>query len=140
MKWLEELIVNHERDLPAIIDHDGRTYSYGDLAKMVETMANTLIVHGVRPGDRLMLVSENCATYAVTVLAAFKLKIWVSPRKSAGKSGLIGRSMPRAERISFSEGRASRLKKPPGIFPAEYHVSRYSTVRGKKSKPILGSV
>lgn len=79
MKWLDELIVNHERDLPAIIDHDGTAFDYGDLAKMVETMANTLMAHGVRPGDRLMLVSENCATYAVTVLAAFKLRVWVSP-------------------------------------------------------------
>ncbi|MGE4611934.1 MAG: AMP-binding protein [Paracoccaceae bacterium] len=79
MKWLDELVVKHEQDSPAIIDHDGRTFSYGDLAKMVETMASTLTAHGVRPGDRLMLVSENCATYAVTVLAAFKLKVWVSP-------------------------------------------------------------
>ena len=79
MKWLDELIVNHDRDLPAIVDHDDRAFSYGDLADMVEVMARALAEHGVRPGDRIMLVSENCATYAVTVLAAFKLKAWISP-------------------------------------------------------------
>ena len=44
--------------------------------------------------------------------------ICVSDLKLSGNSGLIGRSIRRAERISFSEGLPSRLKKPPGIFPA----------------------
>ena len=33
-------------------------------------------------------------------------------------SGRMGRSINRAVSVSFSEGRASRLKKPPGILPA----------------------
>ena len=33
-------------------------------------------------------------------------------------NGLIGRSIRRAVKVSFSEGLASRLKKPPGILPA----------------------
>jgi hypothetical protein len=45
-------------------------------------------------------------------------KTWVSFRNPSGKSGLRGRSICRAERISFSPGRPSRLKNPPGIFPA----------------------
>src|SRR4051812_31475806 len=35
--------------------------------------------------------------------------------------------------MPFSEGRPSRLKKPPGIFPAAYMRSSTSTVRGRKS-------
>ena len=34
------------------------------------------------------------------------------------KSGRIGRSISRETSVSFSEGRPSRLKKPPGILPA----------------------
>ena len=44
--------------------------------------------------------------------------IWVSLRKPSGNSGRIGRSTRREVRVSFSEGRPSRLKKPPGILPA----------------------
>ena len=50
-----------------------------------------------------------------------------------GNNGRIGRSIMRAVRIPFSEGRPSRLKKPPGIFPAAYIRSSTSTVSGRKS-------
>ena len=45
--------------------------------------------------------------------------ICVSFRKPSGNSGRTGRSIKRLVRTSFSEGRPSRLMKPPGIFPAE---------------------
>jgi len=44
--------------------------------------------------------------------------ICVSQRKPSGKSGRSGRSQSREVRTSFSVGRPSRLKKPPGILPA----------------------
>jgi hypothetical protein len=43
---------------------------------------------------------------------------WTSFMKPSGKSGRIGRSIRREVRISFSLGRPSRLKKPPGMRPA----------------------
>ena len=43
---------------------------------------------------------------------------WVSQLKPFGNKGRTGRSMRREVRISFSAGRPSRLKKPPGILPA----------------------
>src|SRR3954468_14169600 len=46
----------------------------------------------------------------------------------------------RAVRIARSAGRPSRLKKPPGIFPAAYMRSSTSTVSGKKSAPSRGSI
>ena len=42
----------------------------------------------------------------------------VSLRKPGANSGRIGRSMSREVSVSFSVGRPSRLKKPPGILPA----------------------
>ena len=59
--------------------------------------------------------------------------ICVSRLNPSGKSGRTGRSIIRAVRISFSVGRPSRLKKPPGIRPAAYWYSLYSTVSGRKS-------
>ena len=47
-----------------------------------------------------------------------KHAICVSYMNPSGNSGRMGRSIWRAARISFSPGRPSRLKKPPGIFPA----------------------
>jgi hypothetical protein len=38
--------------------------------------------------------------------------------KPGTNSGRIGRSIRRAVSVSFSVGRASRLKKPPGTLPA----------------------
>ncbi len=63
-----------------------------------------------------------------------------SLRYPFGNSGRIGRSIIRAVRIARSVGRPSRLKKPPGIFPAAYIRSSTSTVSGKKSVPSRASV
>src|SRR2546423_11659419 len=60
--------------------------------------------------------------------------------KPFGQSGRIGRSIIRAVRIAFSPWRPSRLKKPPGIFPAAYIRSSTSMVSGKKSAPSRPSV
>ena len=43
---------------------------------------------------------------------------WVSFLKPLTNKGRIGRSIRRETRVSFSDGRPSRLKKPPGILPA----------------------
>ena len=65
--------------------------------------------------------------------------IWVSFCQPFGKRGLAGRSINRADSTSFSLGLPSLLKNPPGILPAAAVFSRYSTVKGKKSKSVLGS-
>src|SRR3978361_683175 len=57
----------------------------------------------------------------------------VSKCQPLGKSGRSGRSIMRAVRVPFSPERPSRLKKEPGILPAEYMRSSTSTVRGRKS-------
>ena len=56
-----------------------------------------------------------------------------SLRNPFGQSGLIGRSIMRAVSVARSLARPSRLKKPPGIFPAAYMRSSTSIVSGKKS-------
>ena len=57
----------------------------------------------------------------------------VSRCQPLGKSGRRGRSIMRATRVPFSPERPSRLKKDPGILPAEYMRSSTSTVSGRKS-------
>ncbi len=43
---------------------------------------------------------------------------WTSRMKPSGNSGRIGLSISRDVSVSFSLGRPSRLKNPPGMRPA----------------------
>jgi acyl-CoA synthetase (AMP-forming)/AMP-acid ligase II len=75
---IDDILKGRPDDL-AIIDHDNRRYSYGQVRAMVSHMAAALRDHGVRKGDRVMLVGENCATFAVAILAIARAQAWVTP-------------------------------------------------------------
>ncbi|WP_138421816.1 class I adenylate-forming enzyme family protein [Maritimibacter alexandrii] len=79
MDRIHELTRGQSPDALAIVDHDGAHYSFGDVEAMADTMAGMLKAAGVERGDRLMIVSENCATYAIAILAASRLGAWVMP-------------------------------------------------------------
>lgn len=79
MRWVHELTADKPRAAPAIIDADGTVVSFGALDSMAEAIAAGLAAHGVRPGDRVMLICENSAHFGAVVLAASRLAAWVSP-------------------------------------------------------------
>lgn len=54
----------------------GSRLTYGDLESSVQATAQQLQALGVRAGDRVLLVAENCAAAALTVLAASVLDAW----------------------------------------------------------------
>ena len=58
------------------------------------------------------------ALYAPVLAETTVAMTWTSFLKPFGNSGRIGRSIRRDVSVSFSVGRPSRLKKPPGILPA----------------------
>jgi len=60
---------------PALIE-DARRLSYGDLAQAVDTAAARLASLGVRGGDRVMIVAENCVAQIVLLFAAARLDAW----------------------------------------------------------------
>ena len=62
----------------------------------------------VRAADAAMtqMVSTGLTWSATSVVAT----TWTSLRKPAGKLGRSGRSIIRAVRVAFSDGRASRLR------------------------------
>ncbi len=69
---------------PALIG-DGKVWTYGALAGIVDDAAAELRRHGVRPGDRVMVVSENSPALAALILAISALDAWsvsVNPRLS----------------------------------------------------------
>jgi acyl-CoA synthetase (AMP-forming)/AMP-acid ligase II len=72
-------------DAPALVEA-GRTLDYVRLADAVAETAARLVRLGVRPGDRTLIVNENCAAAIVLALASNRCRAWpvlVNARLSA---------------------------------------------------------
>jgi acyl-CoA synthetase (AMP-forming)/AMP-acid ligase II len=76
-------------DAPALIEGNGehgRTLSYAALVAEIDRYAALLRGRGVRPGDRVLLVSENCGAQVALIFAASTVGAWIvnlNPRLSA---------------------------------------------------------
>lgn len=62
-------------DAEAVVDSKAR-WTYSDLAAAVESTRRLLVEHGVGPGDRIMVVNENCRALVALILAASELDAW----------------------------------------------------------------
>jgi len=69
-------VASRTPDAPALVD-DGHTISYRQLVETIDRQAALLRELGVRPGDRVLLVSENCAAQVALVFAAATLDAWI---------------------------------------------------------------
>lgn len=75
---LSHLVWRWERETPqalAMIQGDTR-WSYAQLAEAVRDAKALLVALGLRPGDRLMLVNENCLALCALILAAGDMNAW----------------------------------------------------------------
>jgi long-chain acyl-CoA synthetase len=83
---------------PALIEA-GRTLDYVQLAEAVTVAASLLARLGIRPGDRVLIVHENCAAALILALAANRSGAWpvpVNARLSAREIDAIrGHCLPR---------------------------------------------
>lgn len=69
----------------AIVE-DGEAWTYRQLEIVISETRAWLVSLGVRPGDRVMIVGDNCRAFVVAFLAAAELEAWpvlVSARLSA---------------------------------------------------------
>ena len=71
-QWVQE-----DPQALAVVDGDIR-WTYRQLADAVEVARDWLIELGLRPGDRLMVVSENGRALVALLLAASQLGVWVA--------------------------------------------------------------
>jgi long-chain acyl-CoA synthetase len=72
-------------DHPALVEASG-AWSYGQLASVITETQSWLAGSGVRPGDRVMIVCENCRAFVALFLALAGLDAWpvlVNARLSA---------------------------------------------------------
>src|SRR5438552_9194331 len=59
----------------ALVDSGG-TWTYGQLVAIIAETRRWLRARGVRPGDRVMIVGENCRALVAVILAAAALDAW----------------------------------------------------------------
>jgi long-chain acyl-CoA synthetase len=62
-------------EAPALIE-DGRTWTYRALVEAIDRHAALLRERGVRPGDRVLLVAENCADQIALLFAVSTVGAW----------------------------------------------------------------
>lgn len=92
-------------DRVALID-DGTSWTYRQLQAAIGATADALLALGVRPGDRVMIVSENGIALAALLLAASRIDAWaivVNPRLSPRELDQI-RDHSGARRVFFTAG------------------------------------
>ena len=78
-------------DRPALIEA-GVAVSYGQFAEIIAAASECLRGGGVRPGDRVMIVNENCLALAALLFATADIDAWpvvINARLSAREVDLI---------------------------------------------------
>lgn len=63
-------------DAPALVDHDGREVDYAGLGDAVDAAERVLREAGVRGGDRVMILNENCVATGAFLFACSRLDAW----------------------------------------------------------------
>jgi len=84
--WSERL-----PDQPALVEASG-TWTFRQLAAAVSDTQRWLLDSGVRPGDRVMIVCENCRAFVAILLAVASLDAWpvlINARLSASEADAI---------------------------------------------------
>ncbi len=110
-------------DHPALIEAGGR-WTYGELASVVADTKTWLVNSGVRPGDRVMIVCENCRPFVAILLALGGLDAWpvlVNARLSAREVDQI-RDHCGARRVIYTTGVSAQARE---------HAKRHGAVAEK---------
>jgi long-chain acyl-CoA synthetase len=108
---------------PALVE-DSATWNYRELHHAIRQIAAALQLLGIRPGDRMMIVSENCIALAGLLLAASLIDAWaivVNPRLSPRELDQI-RDHSGARRVFFTAGVSKE---------AASHAARYEATVGR---------
>ncbi|RQT31831.1 class I adenylate-forming enzyme family protein [Burkholderia contaminans] len=130
---------------PALIE-DARRLSYGDLSRAVDAAAALLANLGVKGGDRVMIVAENCVAQIVLLFAAARLDAWAlvsNARLSASELDAIA-AHARPKLIAFTTDaspdartHAERLgATPAGTLPVDIGAWSYRVDPSAPGEPV----
>jgi acyl-CoA synthetase (AMP-forming)/AMP-acid ligase II len=102
---MHHLVAEHATRMPdtiALVDSDGSVYSYARYQAAINEAALILCERGVRAGDRIVIVAENCLETAVFIFAASIVDAYVIPVNARMKPAEIKRILDHATpRISL---------------------------------------
>jgi long-chain acyl-CoA synthetase len=117
-------------DRPALVETSG-TWTYSQFSSAVSDTARWLVELGVRPGDRVMIVCENCRAFVAILLAAAKLDAWpvlVNSRLAANEVDQI-RDHCGARRVIYTSSMSAQARE---------HAKRHGAVT--QEVPGLGAI
>ncbi len=80
----------------ALIDSIGTIWTYADLNLAAEAAAAMLTQAGVRAGDRVMMLSENCATAVAMLFACWKMGAVIIPFNARQTTAEVARILDHA--------------------------------------------
>ncbi len=80
----------------AVSDSTGAQWSYADLDAASDALAQVLRNAGVQPNDRVLMLSENCATAVAALFACWKLDAVIIPVNARQTEGEVKRILDHA--------------------------------------------
>ena len=115
-RWLAEAPQRPFIHLP-----DGRSLSFADLGALTDTAETELRALDVRPGDRVLVVAENCPEHAALILACSRVGAWSCGVNARMAPAEIDSFVAKADaRVVFFTAAASRS--------AAAHARRFAAV------------
>ena len=111
---------------PALTDTLGNQWTYADTDKAASDIADHLLTAGVSPGDRVLLLSENCAPIVAAVFACSRVGAIAIPFNARQSAHEVQRVVEHAEP-------AAVLFASPVSPDAQQHAARY------QATPITGA-
>ncbi|CTQ51372.1 class I adenylate-forming enzyme family protein [Jannaschia donghaensis] len=115
-------------DATALLDVDGRAVPYADHAAAIAELAGLLTARGFAPGDRLLIVAENCHATAALIFAASLaggVAVPVNARMTEGEiARIVEHATPRL--IIFTTG----VSPDAGRHAERWAATRHDTASG----------
>ncbi|PSJ28915.1 AMP-dependent synthetase [Streptosporangium nondiastaticum] len=120
LDWFDTIAEGNDRTALRIAEEDGTeaAYSFDALRRRSNKVANWLREHGVRPGDRVVVMLGNQAELWETALAAMKLRAVVIPATPLlGTADLADRvERGRAAHVVVRAGDTGKFDGVPGAY------------------------
>jgi long-chain acyl-CoA synthetase len=83
-------------DAQALSDSVGTSWTFNDYGKAADAIAETLKAAGVKPNDRVLLLSENCGAAAATIFGTWKAGAVIIPVNARQTEGEVKRILDHA--------------------------------------------
>ena len=103
-QYLEQQITSRG-DAAALSDSVGTRWTFNDLGKASDAVADQLRAAGVQPNDRVLLLSENCGAAVATIFGTWKAGAVIIPVNARQTEGEVKRILDHCK--------ATNVQSPP---------------------------